>query len=268
MKIAILDDEHTHLQMGEQALVGSDNQWGEGIECRFFSSGVALLEVVKREFFDCLILDRRVSDMSGDVILQWIRQYGEKIYNDYPIVIMLTSQRAEGDVVNSMAMGANDYILKPFRPAELVARVKRALETKRSLVSKSAPAVEFPQVTEHESNELSLCGYTFMPFSHSVQKGDELIKLTEREFSLALLLFRNAGRTLSRQAIFETAWRRVDAGSNRTLDTHIHRIRHQLRLTAENGLLLKPVYGFGYRLDVLSPDVLDATQQKSSKSFE
>ena len=70
MKIAILDDEHTHLQMVEQALVGSDNQWGEGIECRFFSSGVALLEVIKREFFDCLILDRRVTDMSGDFVQQ------------------------------------------------------------------------------------------------------------------------------------------------------------------------------------------------------
>ena len=201
MKIAILDDDHTQLQLIEQALLGGDNQWGEEIDCRFFSSGTALLQVIKREFFDCFILDRRVADMSGDVILQWLRQYGERTHNDYSIVIMLTNLRAEGDVVNSLALGANDYVTKPFRPGELVARVKRALDTKRGLVANAAPAQPEVGMASLDDNIIELYGYSFMPFTHSVQVGDELIRLTEREFSLALLLFRNAGRAMSRQAI-------------------------------------------------------------------
>lgn len=252
MKIAVLDDDLVQLQMIEQALIGGDNHWGEEVECRFFSSGTALLDVVKKEFFDCLILDRRIPDMSGDVILQWLRQYGEQVHNDYSIVMMFSSVRNEGEVVNSFSLGANDYITKPFRPTELVARIKQALETKRRLTASSRSKMDVSNMlVEHLENEVSFYGYTFLPFTHSVLTPMGERQLTEREFSLALLMFRNAGRSLSRRSIFEQVWKRVDSGtSDRTLDTHVHRVRQQLGLTVDRGVLLKPVYGFGYRLDV------------------
>lgn len=252
MKIAVLDDDLLQLQMIEQALIGGDNQWGEEVECRFFSSGMALLEVVKKEYFDCLILDRRIPDMSGDVILQWVRQYGEQVHQDYSIVMMFSSIKNEGEVVNSFSLGANDYILKPFRPSELVARIKQLLETKRRLTENHFPVVNSSnKIVEHLDNEVSLYGYTFQPFTHSVLTPLGTVQMTERVFSLALLMFRNAGRSLSRKSIFEQVWKRVDSGtSDRTLDTHIHRVRQQLDLTVQRGILLKPVYGFGYRLDV------------------
>ena len=250
MRIAVLDDDKTQLQMVEHALIGGDNEWGEEVECQFFTSGQALLQVIKREFFDVMILDRRVADMSGDVILQWVRQYGEKAHHDYSIVLMLTSMRAEGDVVNSLALGANDYLAKPFRSTELVARIKRAVDTKRSLEGRRPHSqTGVPELTEHDDNSVDLHGYRFEPFNHTIYFRGRSVVLTEREFALALMLFRNAGRSVSRQAIFETVWRRIDAGNNRTLDTHIYRVRHQLDL-AGSGLSLKPVYGFGYRLDV------------------
>lgn len=267
MRIAVLDDEKTQLQLIEQALIGGDNQWGEDIDVQFFSSGEAMLQTAKREFFDCYLLDRRVGDMSGDVILQWLRQYGEKTHGDYSIVIMLTSLRAEGEVVSSLTLGANDYIIKPFRPAELVARIKRALETKRAL-SNANTAAPVVMADDSDGDVVNLCGYEFEPFSNTVTFNGNSVVLTGREFALALLLFRNAGRSVSRQSIFEVVWRRVDGGSNRTLDTHIYRVRHSLKLNPENGISLKPVYGYGYRLDVLNrvtgadtPTILDTVDE-------
>ena len=131
MKIAILEDDKTQLQMVEQALLGGDNDWGEPVDCRTFTSGLALLQSLKSEVYDCLILDRRVPDMSGDVILQWVRQYGEKKNASYTTVIMLTSLRGEDEMLGGLASGADDYIVKPFRPRELVARVKRLLDAKK-----------------------------------------------------------------------------------------------------------------------------------------
>ena len=250
MRIAVLDDEKTQLQLIEQALIGGDNQWGEDVDVQFFSSGEAMLQTAKREFFDCYLLDRLVGDMSGDVILQWLRQYGEKTHGDYSIVIMLTSLRAEGEVVSSLALGANDYMVKPFRPAELVVRIKRALETKRTLSHKSI-AAPVEHAEDMDCDVVSLYGYEFESFSNTVTFKGKSVTLTGREFALALLLFRNAGRAVSRPSIFEVVWRRIDGGSNRTLDTHIYRVRHSLKLNAENGISIKPVYGYGYRLDVL-----------------
>ncbi len=94
MKIAVLDDEKTQLQLIEQALIGGgDEVWGEPTECHLFDRGLDLLEVLKKDSFDCVLLDRQLPDMSGDVVLQWLRQYAEK----YTPVIMLTALRGEDD---------------------------------------------------------------------------------------------------------------------------------------------------------------------------
>lgn len=265
MKIAILDDEKTQLQLIEQALIGGgDEVWGEPTTCHPFDSGIALLDTLKKQSFDCVILDRQVPDMSGDVILQWLRQYGK----GYTPAIILTSLRDEDQVVNSLAAGADDYIVKPFRPKELVARVQRLIQ--RLKLAETAHGTNqdahaephnpadliLAQYARSDVNhatptQIDLAGYKFERFELKVTFDDQEVKLTEREFGLALLLFNNIGAVLSRDIFYKTLWKRADTTNSRALDTHIYRLRTKLALFPERGFVLRTVYGYGYRLDVV-----------------
>ena len=252
MKIAVLDDDKTHLQLVEQALLGGDNGWVSVPRCRFFSSGVELLEAVKNEAFDVVILDRQLPDMSGDVILQWLRQYSMPKFGIYTVVIMLTHLREEAEELYSLQSGADDYLTKPFSPAKLVARIKRLLEISRIHAggdANQAAASKFNTIDERQSPVVALAGYTFRSFDSSVELGDgSVVKLTALEFRLALFLLGNIGVTMSRQEIFKHVWA-APMGQQRTLDTHMHRLRLKLKLTMEHGFNLRTVYGYGYRLD-------------------
>lgn len=252
MKIAVLDDDKTHLQLVEQALLGGDNGWVSLPRCRFFDSGVELLNAVKNEAFDVVILDRKVPDMSGDVILQWLRQYSMPKFGIYTVVIMLTHLREEKEELYSLQSGADDYLTKPFSPAKLVARIKRLLEissvggTARSL---NGVASKFKIIDDKQSPVVALAGYTFHSFDGLVEmEGGQVVRLTALEFRLALFLLSNVGVTMSRQEIFEHVWA-MPMGNQRTLDTHMHRLRLKLLLTVERGFNLRTVYGYGYRLD-------------------
>lgn len=266
MKIAVLDDEKTQLQLIEQALIGGGDEFsGELTTCHLFDSGLELLEVLKKDSFDCVLLDRQLPDMSGDVILQWLRQYAEK----YTPVIMLTALRGEEGVVNSLTAGADDYVVKPFRPKELLARVQRLVNLQRMMQSREStkPTQSPPSLVGFESlsdlsaghqlgdsldelpAQVEISGYRFERFALRVIFDNQVVQLTEREFALALLFFSNMGVLLSRDAIFKAVWKRSDVTNSRALDTHIHRVRLKLVLSPERGFVLRPVYGFGYRLD-------------------
>ena len=249
MRVAILDDEKTQLQLVEYALIGGDNDWGEEVECVLFDSGQSLLDkLTGGERYDFLIMDRQLPDMSGDVILQWLRQYGES----HTPVIMISNLRSEDEVVNSITIGADDYLTKPFRPKELVARVKRlrqrlsALREPINLAATDGLAV----VRDFETlQSVELSGYEFTRASHIVKWANGQVRLTEREFSLALYLFCNTGRALSRDEIFQAVWKRGDVTNGRVLTAFMYRIRTLLGLSQGNDVVLRPVYGYGYRLD-------------------
>ncbi|MBS1174977.1 MAG: phoP [Burkholderiaceae bacterium] len=247
IKIAALDDNPTHLQMVEQALVGDAINWSVPVEFKGFSSGEALLRELKEMDYDCVVLDRAVPDMSGDVILNWLRQYRPNRTG----VVMLTSSDAQRDVVESLKAGADEYLTKPFFPAELLVRVKKLVERikvqqeiqKNILHDIASDAVDS---THHLHDAI------FNDFDLTVNHCEQLVKLTEREYQLAKFFFNNVGLNVSRKAILDAIWFQDNLESTRSLTTHIHNIRIKLDLTIENGWILRPVYGFGYRLDRLS----------------
>ncbi|MBS1175586.1 MAG: srrA [Burkholderiaceae bacterium] len=264
MKIAILDDEKTQLQLIEQALIGGGGEvWGEPMECCLFNSGLELLEALRKDSFDCVLLDRQLPDISGDVVLQWLRQYTQK----YTPVIMLTALDNEEEVVNSLVAGADDYVVKPFRPKELVARVRRLVNRQRIIQSRESVKPELPPSSNSNSlsdlnvshqlgddldelpAQIEISGYHFNRLDLEVTFDHQTVQLTEREFALALLFFSNIGVLLSRDAIFKAVWKRSDVTNSRALDTHLHRVRTKLALSPERGFVLRSVYGFGYRLD-------------------
>lgn len=92
----------------------------------------------------------------------------------------------------------------------------------------------------------------FNNFDLTVDHCEQLVRLTDREYQLAKFFFNNVGLNLSRKVILDTIWFQDSPESNRSLTTHIHNLRIKLDLTIENGWVLRPVYGFGYRLDRLS----------------
>ena len=228
MRIAILDDDQNLLDLTVATLKDA------GHVCHPFSSGKAMLHQLHRESFDLLILDWQVPDLSGTEILQWVR---EKLSSTLPVLFM-TNRSAEDDIVAGLAAGADDYMIKPIRRAELVARVG-------ALLRRAYP-------TQIETEIIIFGDYEFDIRASRAKFKTNAIELTQKEFDLALLLFQNLGRPLSRAYILEAVWSRDIEIPSRTMDTHISRVRTKLDLRPENGYRLAPVYSYGYRLEQMS----------------
>lgn len=245
MKIAILDNDKAHLLLMKQTLVGANatSVLGEPATCHLFERGEVLFGVLQAgETFDCLLLERRLPDMSGDVILDWLRQYSAT----YMPVIMVSSLRLEAHIVQSLNAGADDYVCKPFRPLELLARVARLVrQMQQAKASLSPPKAE----SIGEPMSLSVAGYDFNPIASTVTFDGKTIELTEREYRLSQILFSNLNGLLARADLYQAVWQNSDDGSNRALDTHIYRIRTKLELLPERGFALRAAYGYGYRLE-------------------
>lgn len=229
MRIAILDDDATILEFVCTILTAA------GHTCHPFDSGKEILHQLRRESYDILILDWQVPDLSGTEVLHWVR---EKLSPTLPVLFM-TGRSSEDDIVAGLAAGADDYMIKPIRRGELVARV--------NALSRRA----YPAQTANE--HLQFGAYKFELRANRVSFNNTPIEMTRKEFDLALLLFKNLGRPLSRAYILEAVWSRDVDVPSRTMDTHISRVRNKLGLQPENGYRLAPVYSFGYCLEQAYP---------------
>jgi DNA-binding response OmpR family regulator len=227
MRIALLDDDRSQSEVIRQVLVAV------GHSCQSFQTGWDLLSHLRRESCDLLIIDWQVKDASGAEVLRWVR---DKLPPALP-VLFLTGRSGEDDIVAALAAGANDYLIKPIRRGELVTRIQALL--RRAYPAQSAfEQIRFDQyVFEVPTGRLTMAG--------------KQIEVTQKEFDLALLLFQNLGRPLSRAYILEAIWSRERDVPSRTMDTHVSRVRNKLQLKPENGFRLTPVYSYGYRLEQL-----------------
>jgi two-component system, OmpR family, response regulator RegX3 len=187
-----------------------------------------------RESYDLILLDWGIPDISGEEVLEWIRK---NVKNPVP-VMFVTARDEETDIVTALQKGADDYLVKPVRKLELLARV-HALDRRAK--------------KEFSSNEV----LDFEPFQidsreRKIRRSGDEIELTLKEFDLAVFMFRHMGQLLSRGHILESIWGRNPDLNTRTVDTHVSRIRNKLALTPENGYKLSSVYFYGYRLEKLS----------------
>ena len=224
MRIAILEDDPQQLHMMEQMVHSM------GHTCVGYPTGAQLTKELRRESFDLLILDWELPDTSGPEVATWTRQ---ELGPDLPILIV-TLRSEETDIVHGLHSGADDFMSKPLRVAEFKARVAALLRR------------AYPASTE----EVQQFGpYRLDRTTLTVYFGQEAIALTHREFSLALLLFQNPGRLMSRDYLREAIWGQNAEVLSRTLDTHISRLRQQLQLRPGAQYAITAVYGLGYRLD-------------------
>ncbi len=225
MRFAILDDDKAQTELVAKLLQE------RGDECEVFHAGRALLNRLRQDMFDLIVIDWNMPGLSGIEVLGHIRQG--------PLakvpVLMVTSRSDEIDIVAGLAAGADDYIAKPLLPAVFLARVDAAL--RRSHLNR-------PKATEARFGH-----YVFDLPTETVAVRGEPVKLTAKELTLALTLFENQSRPLSRSWLLETIWGASPDVETRTLDAHISRIRAKLSLRAENGFRILPVYSYGYRLE-------------------
>ncbi len=225
MRIAVLEDDPDHAAVVIQALERA------GHTHAVYSTGARFIQAMVRETFDVLVLDWMMPDMTGLEVLDWLRQ----LENHTP-VIFVTSRDAEEDIVQALAHGADDYLVKPPRAGELLARLQ-ALKRRADGAGGSGPLVVGP--------------YEFDPAQSAIRLNGEILEVTQRQFELALVLFRNTGRLLSRQYLLEAVWGLNDMVQTRTLDIHISQLRNILQLS-DNGWRINSVYAHGYRIEALA----------------
>jgi DNA-binding response OmpR family regulator len=229
MKIASLEDDLDQARRIQQVLTAA------GYACTSYHQSRDLLAALRTEAYDLVLLDWHLPDIDGDDVVRWLRAHiGARIP-----VIFLTNRSAEDDLVEGLRAGADDYIVKPMRPLELLARVAALL--RRS------------QIAEPVDQSIEVARYRVDPAARTISLDDVAISLAPKEFELALLFFRNVGRLMSRDVLAECVWNREIPATSRTLDTHLSNIRQKLQLRPQHGVRLTSSYALGYRLELVSP---------------
>lgn len=226
MRVAILEDDELQQRAIRRALESAD------MDVSVFGTGREMIFALRRDSFDCLVLDWTLPDTTGVELLKSLPTTQRRIP-----VLFATIRDAEEDVVEALEAGADDYMSKPLRPSELVARL-------RALVRRSRP-------TNEEARSLEYDRFRFDLRTQSLLAGSEAVELTQKEFQLAVLFFRNIGRPLSRAHIRAEVWGQDSDVPSRTMDTHVSRVRSKPNLRPDAGYLLAPVYSYGYRLEHL-----------------
>jgi len=223
--VGILEDEQPQAQL----LMG----WlaDAGYQTFHCSTGGCFLQRLEKEPADMLILDWQLPDCEGIDILSRVR---ESLRFEGPVVFA-TARDSEDDIVRGLTTGADDYIIKPLRRAELLARL--AALWRRS--GQDEPDVlRLGPVELDRVNALALVD------------GEE-VRLTPTEFKLACCLLANPGKLLSREYLLREVWG-VDAQlDTRTVDVHMSKVRKQLKIGPHMGYCIKTVYRLGYRLETL-----------------
>lgn len=183
---------------------------------------------------DVILLDVMLPKKSGLDVCREIRAKSR-----VPI-IMVTAKSTEIDTVVGLEIGADDYIAKPYRMNELVARMRAVMRrTPTSLT----------EATEHEG-QLEVGDITLDPVRHEVFVRGEVAKLPLKEFELLEFFLSNPGRVLTREQIIDRVWGPYYAGETKTLDVHIKRLRSKIESNPSEPVLITTVRGLGYRLEV------------------
>lgn len=206
----------------------------ETIDSTCFYDGKSVLDALGNQSCDLIVLDWNLPDIQGDELLFKIRN---KIGWETPIIF--TSSRTEKDsIVTALENGANDYITKPIDRKEWVARVRLQLRQKLKQQSTNKTLLQYDNISINTE-------------THSIAVNSTVIRITPKEYEVALQLFANIGEVVSRDAMMKNVWGYSDSINTRTVDTHISRIRKKLKLIPANKWSLTSIYSFGYRLERL-----------------
>ena len=231
-KILIIEDDED-ISMIEEAYLES-----AGFETKILSDGNKVNEIIEAESFDLILLDLMLPGKSGYTICREIR---DKL--DIPI-LMVTARTESVDKIRGLGMGADDYISKPFDPAELVARVTANLRQYDRMLQKSADSVH-----QEEPEEIRIQDLRILVNSWKVFKGDQEIRFPNKEFELLKFFAQHPNIVFSKEQLFEKIWGFDYAGDSATVMVHVNRIREKIEDDSKNPKILETVWGAGYKFE-------------------
>ena len=228
--ILVVDDEQEIADLVEIYLVS------DGYKVFKASNAQDGLAILDKEDIHLVLLDIMMPGMNGLEMCKKIRET-----NNIPI-IMLSAKSTDLDKILGLGTGADDYVVKPFNPLELTARVKSQLRRYTQLNPNS-------NVHESSKNEISIRGLTINKDNHKVTVYDEEIKLTPIEFDILYLLASNPGKVFSTDEIFEKVWNEKVYEANNTVMVHIRRLRGKMKEDERQDKIITTVWGVGYKIE-------------------
>lgn len=228
--ILVVDDEQEIADLVEIYLVS------DGYKVFKASNAQDGLDILNKEDIHLCLLDIMMPGMNGLEMCKKIRET-----NNIPI-IMLSAKSTDLDKILGLGTGADDYVVKPFNPLELTARVKSQLRRYTQLNPNS-------NVHETVKNEISIRGLTINKDNHKVTVYDEEVKLTPIEFDILYLLASNPGKVFSTDEIFEKVWNEKVYEANNTVMVHIRRLRGKMKEDELQDKIITTVWGVGYKIE-------------------
>lgn len=198
---------------------------GEGFRTTHAADGSSALEAFSQHRFDLVLLDVMLPGLTGIEVC-------ERIRNESGVpIIMLTARTDTTDVVRGLEAGADDYVVKPFNPTELMARIRARL---REPINDSTDIIRIGDL------DIDVAG-------HEVRRGDQTIQLTPLEFDLLVILARKPQQVFSRELLLEKVWGYQYKADTRLVNVHVQRLRAKIEKDPEHPKVVTTVRGVGYR---------------------
>ena len=218
--IMVVDDDQDLAEMLGIVLTGS------GYEVDLVSSGDQVMPLFETHEPDLILLDVMLPGLDGVEVCKAIRE------KSMVPIVMLTAKDDTQDVVLGLEAGADDYMVKPFNPNELIARLKVRLRRSSTNV---------------EAKQLRIGDVLIDQVAHSIVKKDKVISLTRLEFDLLLALAREPGRVFTREALLDEVWGYQNATDTRLVNVHVQRLRAKIEADVNNPLIIQTIRGVGYK---------------------
>lgn len=222
-KILIIEDDYNILQLE------TDYFHANGFETDYATDGLTGMEKALTEKYDLVLLDIMLPELDGFTVCSEIRKK-----KDIPI-LLVSAKKEDMDKIKGLGFGADDYIVKPFSPSELVARIKAHISRYNRLKSNVEPDI------------LEIDGLVLNKATGDVTLNSVPLTLTKKEFDVLYLMASKPDSVFTKNELFEKVWGYESLGDTSTLTVHINRIRDKLKEADENSDYIKTVWGRGYR---------------------
>ncbi|MDG0790914.1 response regulator transcription factor [Cohnella ginsengisoli] len=207
----------------------------EGYRVLKAADGREALSLIRSESVQLVILDVMMPEMDGLEVCRAVRK------DDAVPILMLSAKAEDMDKIMGLMTGADDYMVKPFNPLELVARVKSLLRRSYGLNAKLKP--------NREDDDIQIQSLRINKNTHTVMAEDKHINLTSTEFDILHLLASHPGQVFSAEAIFEAVWKDKFLESNNTVMVHISNLRDKLEHALDGAKPIRTVWGVGYKIE-------------------
>ena len=225
----------------------------EGFRVRVAAAGCEALREIEATTPDLLILDLMLPDMDGLDVLRQVRRQGDTAEARGVPVIVLTARDDDVDVVVGLELGADDYMVKPFNPRELVARVRAVLRRRGEALELAGRVAELEARLQPASDAaregVAPGGIELDEAGRRAWIDGQPLDLRPREYDLLSFLVRHSGQVLTREVLLEAVWGTSDFIDDRTVDVHVHRLRQKLAAVAPDRDPIQTERGIGYRFE-------------------